>query len=296
MANSLSPLDALVLRQIAWEVFIQGNKEIQGNPNLKGIVQELIPGVRKELGLDPNQGNQSALADSFVSDYFKKGFLKDWGPEIWWALHAPFHGQTRKISEKPQISDIEQHSGNLYGFQIQYDLQSPRLNVLIGVNYPVDYFNETDHRALYILNVVENDSNTPALYIGQATSIRDRLKEHLSDKKKIVIWWFMAYPDEESVDFNTEILDVAELMLIHYWGEVAELANTKRTSNDLHPSEKAIIAGSKISQLISASYIWTLRKQQKQIANKLGLDIQKQWLPPFHKWQGTPGWSECYWK
>lgn len=296
MSNSQSPLDALMVRQIAWEIFVQDNKSIHGNPNLKGIVQELIPGIRKELGLDPNQGNQSAVADTFINNHFKKGILKGWDAEMWWALHAPFHGQVRKMSDKPQVSEIEIHSGNLYGFQIQYDLQSPRLNVLVGVNYPEIYFGDHDHRALYILNVIEGSQKEPALYIGQATSMRDRLKEHLRDEKKKVVWWFLAYPDEDGVDFNTEILDVGELMLIHYWGEVVELANTKRTSNDLHPSEKAINMGAQISQLISATYIWILRKQQKQIAKKLNLDIQKEWLPPFYKWQGTPGWSECYWK
>lgn len=298
MTNSQSPLDSLMMRQIAWEVFVKGNKEIQGNTNLKGIIQERIPGIRKELGLDPDQGNQSGIADAFVNNpaYFNKnGVLKDWNQETWWVLYAPFHGVTRKMSEKPQSSDIETHSGNLYGYQIQYDLQSPRLNILVGVNYPEGYFDTTDHRALYILRVVEEPQKTPALYIGQATSIRDRLGEHLRDNRKQVVWWFAAYP-EESMDFNTEILDVGELMLIHYWGEVVDLANKKRTNTDLHPSKKAIETGTQISQLISATYIWTLRKQQKHIAQKLGLDVQKQWLPPFHKWQGTPGWSECYWK
>jgi hypothetical protein len=294
MTTELTPLELVTQRYIAMKIYNDKELTWRDNPKIEEEIRELIRKVRVELGLKEKTTTINKDAGDFVRKHYgEPTFLKKYEGEEWWLLQAPTHYDVRNMASNVTLQKGSALSGNLYGFELAFGADSPSFSILVGTGYPEEYFKDNDHRVLYFLRQ-DHGAKKQGLYIGQATSAKDRLYTHLKNKDKEISWWFMAYPKKG--DFNLEILTVAEYMLINFWKEIiSPVHNEQIQRQDLHPTEKALESGSKIAKGISAAYLWVLKHQSNNLADKFSLDIKNHWLPPFYDWKGVQGWNKCYW-
>jgi len=192
-----SPLEAVFLRTLAWEIYV-ANEKLTMQHVTKGEVQA----ARRELGLLPSLGG---AADDFIQklrvklkptlspahtppEPTEKGWRKEW------RLHyLPPHNLVRQLSDRPILETIGASAGPSPHSEFLITLRDPALptvHVFTGAQAPSRKI-FGGHRGLYFLRTTEQ------LYLGKTDEFDVRLFQHYTNHQRNsdpVLWWVFVSP------------------------------------------------------------------------------------------------------
>lgn len=281
-----SPLEAVFLRTLAWEIYV-ANEKLTVQHVTKGEVQA----ARKELGLPPTRGG---AADDFIKKLRDKPkptlsptfsppepTEKGWRNE-WRLLYLPPHNLVRQLSDRPILTASGVPAGQKTHHEFLITLRDPALptlHVFTGDHTPPNGTFKA-HRGLYFLRTAEQ------LYLGKTDEFDVRLSNHdkTNRSKNPVLWWVFVSPEQSVRTFTLDALAAAESLLISFWNEISVIRNDNRGS-DQKPEFLYLQQGVLLVEAASAVLLWLMREKQD-----LGFPS---WSIPFKNWRST-SWPDCY--
>lgn len=280
-----SPLEAVFLRILAWELYVAKEKLTVNN-----VTKEQVQAARNELGLAPLQ-NSGGAADDFIQRLRKppkptlspsntppRPVEQGWSAE-WRLLYLPPHNLVRQLSSKPvwEPSVPASPSPNPPYSRFKVTLRDPAvptLDVFVGTQIPPNRIFH-GHRGLYFLRLANQ------LYVGKTDEFDVRLSQH---QKKFPHWWVFVSPEQSAQTFTLDALAAAESLLISFWNEVSRVENQNRGS-DQKPAFIYLQQGILLVEAASAVLLWLMRE-------KKDLNLPS-WSIPFKPWNPRV-WPRCY--
>ena len=266
-----NPVKAVLLRNLAWEINIAGNR-----PKEKEVSELLIQTARQELGLPELKGG----ATHDMIQKMRKGkkplltpkgtqpepVEPEWRTD-WRLLYLPSHNSVRRHSQNPVV--LEQSES-----EYLITLRNPALPILnVFIGKPGNEPKVADQRGIYFLVLHDN------LYIGETNEFFTRKRIHKSNKK--ILWWCFISPQSVEQTFTLDTLLAAESLLFSFWNEICKMNNAKRGS-DKRPAFSYLQEAVLFTEAVSSVFLWLIK-------NRIGLN-----QVPFKKVKGLKGWPECY--
>jgi hypothetical protein len=278
-----SPLAAVFLRILAWEVYVAGQSAI-----VRDVKAEQVAAARFELGLPPlAQGGGAAddflqkLRDGPEPKLTPKGTPPRPAEARWkeeWRLHyLPAHSYVRWLSQKPIVSPADAQAIAPDGTRIELTLRDPALPHLEVWNVPIPDVPSgcANRRGVYALRA------GGVLYIGQSSEFSVRAQAH---KDKHPDWCIFASPADYN-EMTLDTLSATEALMISFWNEICSVENQKRGSDQqprFHYLQQAIL----LTPAMSSALLWFARQRDAERAGSAR-------TLPFKPWTGH-GWPECY--
>ncbi len=286
-----SPLEAVFLRTMAWEIHVAKERLTVNN-----VTKEQVQAARNELGLAP-LNNKGGAADDFIKVLRRRSppvlspggtppspLQPQWSKE-WRLLYLPPHKSVRQLSDKPILAPPPQANAPTTHHEFTVTLRDPALPILhvfVGTQFPSSKPFGT-HRGLYFLRTAEQ------LYLGKTDEFDVRLFQHMNNRLKSnnpVLWWVFVSPEQSGQTFTLDALAAAESLLISFWNETSYVENKTRGS-DQKPAFSYLQQGILLVEAASAVLLWLMRARQD--LNLPGQSI------PFKKYAGKD-WPGCYMK
>jgi len=286
-----SPLEAVFLRILAWELYVAKEKMTVNN-----VIVNQVQAARNELGLTPLKSSGGA-ADDFIQNLRKRPtpvlsagntpprpLEPQWSAE-WRLLYLPPHNLVRQLSDKPILAPsgtsavLPTHSEFLITLR---DPALPTLHVFTGKQVPPSKTFGA-HRGLYFLRTAKQ------LYLGKTDEFDVRLSQHYKNhqnRNSPLLWWVFVSPEQSVQTFTLDALAAAESLLISFWNEISLVENQKRGS-DQKPAFIYLQQGILLVEAASAVLLWLMRDKQD-------LNLPSQSIP-FKNWTGRD-WPGCYMK
>ncbi len=178
-----SPLDAVIMRTLAWEQYVAGHKA-----KVKQIKKELelIQAARIELVLEvfeaPSARRYIQELRTGESGYINKGNELLGFPEDWRLLYLPPHSMARQLSYNPVVAQPNPEDGK---WQSVIELRNPaipKLHFVVGSDVATGSVT-SQKRGLYMLRLQD------AIYIGKSDEFDVRIGHHFPNKKPL--WWIL---------------------------------------------------------------------------------------------------------
>lgn len=275
-----SPLDAVIMRTLAWENYIAKRK-----PRVKEISEELIQAARFELGKKTSEAHsarqylQTLREGEGNKGYIDKNDLPIGWENEWRLLYLPPHTMVRQMSYNPiTFSEPEKLTGTHEPFDIVLRNSAfPRLRVHIGNKEKLEY-EVVGQRGLYMLRVSDG------MYIGKTDEFDIRVRQHTQNKNPD-FWIFVSF-GENSKDYTIDTLNATESFLISLWNEIAYVTNDNR-GGEREPAFIYRQQATLLSAAISAIWLWALTRLKSP-------EGYNNWSIPFKKRSGLADWPECY--
>lgn len=289
------PLDAVFLRNLAWERYVANKSGFRR----KDIIDEQVNAARKELSLKPHKDEKSGAPHDFIGKLTRSNMLikkpsgielangDEWEQE-WRLLHIPPHNTVRESSYDPIISSDDPDTGTL-SISLR-DTSLPHLRIYYGEG--LNNLSNARGKGVYFLRL-QND-----LYIGKTDEMETRVRSHIA-KKKPSMWVFMS-PEVDVLDgtrqlqdrysaytdgiFSLDALNVTESLLISFWNEVCHLDNSNRGA-DKRPPFYYLQQGISVVKACSAVIMWLSRERWAS---------NTPWKIPFKMIAGGDKWGEQY--
>jgi len=286
-----SPLEAVFLRTLAWEIYVAKEKL-----TVNDVTKQQVQAVRSELGLPPLNNNGGA-ADDFIKVLRRRSppVLSQGGtppsplqpqwPKEWRLLYLPPHNLVRQLFDKPVLDPRGSAAVPPTHYEFTVTLRDPalpKLNVFVGAQLPSSKTFGT-HRGLYFLR------SASQLYLGKTDEFDVRLFHHMNSRLKRndpVVWWVFVSPEQSGQTFTLDALAAAESLLISFWNETSYIENQTRGS-DQKPAFSYLQQGILLVEAASAVLLWLMRDRQD-------LNLPSQSIP-FKRWRGKT-WPDCYMK
>jgi hypothetical protein len=282
VATYPSPVTAVFLRILAWELYIAKKKL-----RVQDVITEHVQTARMELGLAPHTAAGGAAHD-FIQKLRQppKPLLsaknsapapkEDFWVSEWRLLYLPSHRIVRHLSVAPVITAIPPASPTQTHRALLLTLRDPAiptLRIMLGQHLPQGK-PFASRRGLYFLRLPDS------IYIGKSDEFDVRLSQH---QKKNPLWWMFVSLEAHDTMFTLDALAAAESLLISFWNETSRVANSNRGS-DQQPAFIFLQQAVLFSMAASAALLWLLREESPGFP---------EWSLPFKKWSGT-GWPSCY--
>ena len=289
-----SPLEAVFLRILAWEIYVAKKK-----PKVGQIAIGEVQTARKEIGLPPYKISVTGR-NGGPHAFFKK--LRSHNPPIfsakqvsphpmqqqwrdeWRLLYLPPHDLVRRLSHKPVVIEVgvtltpgATHQEFLVTLR---DPSLPPLHVFVGSTLPPKN-TFSGHRGLYFLRFADY------LYLGQTDEFDVRLFQHNSKANKqanSLLWWVFVSPEQSFQAFTLDALAAAESLLISFWNETTCVRNRNR-GRDQRPAFGYLQQGILLVEAASAILLWLIREKKDLIFPS--------WDIPFKEADYTD-WPDCY--
>jgi hypothetical protein len=297
------PIINVLSRKFAWEGEIRG----RGIDEVDG--ERSVARVRYELGFTGKGTNNKSWYNDNKDRIHKLTQAKKETEPDWRFLYLPSHLNVRTLAWDADVDKVNTKAGEkLVSFDIVFgDPVIPALTIFIGVGVPErnDFIKK---RAIYLLLHKETDSES--LYIGKADNGSQRIKQHQVPKKPF--YYFLAFPKDTEAQFNGDVRDATEALMIAFWSEIANVSNSNLGTTIKPLSAADFHMAILLTSAISAAYTFTVRNT-KEILDKLktnnvrylgdeinlalGLSNETKLQIPFiRKTEGRNlnGWGECY--
>lgn len=290
----VDPLIALLLRKLAWEndPATTPVPRLKTKLKVKGITGDLINSARQELGFKSVSRGPSSdfynqqLKNTYIEqDEILRPIQKEWRSSWRWRLlKLPSHYYVRYVSKDPIICE-ENHNGNCIEYTIALrDPALPRLKVFVGKGKPSgNAFGE--RRGVYFLRLPKH------FYIGKSDEYAVRLGQHLKGKNSEALWWMFITPEKDDKTFTFDALGASESLLISFWNEVCQLANSKAGA-DKEPAFAYLQQAILFVTAASSVLIWVMRDNPTQDHGLKLEDCQSLFKQPSSS--TGKNWPQCY--
>lgn len=285
------PVVNVLSRTLAWESAIRrrGANEIEE-------IGELVRRVRYELGMPTRQlAYDEGWYKSNVEEIDQYASIRAGSAYNWRFLNLPSHLSVRNLAWEPVIKAFNPTvEEKLVSFEIILGEPAyPSLKIYVGSGKPTMKEEYINKRAIYMLLLHDKDSTEKvkeSLYIGKADVAAERMEQHIRGKDPI--YYFMAFPNETEPQFNGDVRDATEALMIGFWSEIAEMANGNLGTTIMPLSKSDFHMSILLTTAISAAYVYGVRKLSEEISKELALKIPFQ--IPFLNPPRMSGWPICY--
>jgi hypothetical protein len=289
------PVINVLSRILAWEAEVRGHSADEITR-----MGQLVREVRHALGISISQEYYTKEWYENNQKNIKQQVLRKGTPATNWRfLNLPSHLVVRTLASDPVISQVDTTTHEkLISFKIVFgDPVIPSLKICIGVGLPPNNDEQIEKRAIYLLLHDEKKvrKEKERLYIGKADIVSERIPQHLKGKQPH--YYFMALPFETEPQFNGDVRDATEALMIAFWSEVAAVSNNNFGTTVKPISKSDFHMSILLTTAISAAYVFTVQNEEisKKVSEGLALGNNKVKIP-FLMQSGSKykEWPDCY--